>query len=51
MSDSLLFYSVRYGGKADMLIAARGLPVEKRSLFLQRVASDLELRRVTKDRC
>jgi hypothetical protein len=28
-----------------MLIAARGLPVEKRSLFLQRVASDLELRR------
>ena len=28
-----------------MLIAARGLPVEKRSVFLQRVASDLELRR------
>ena len=31
-----------------MLIAARGLPGEKRSLFLQRVASDLELRQSQK---
>ena len=27
-----------------VMIAARGLPVEKRSVFLQRVAGDLELR-------
>jgi hypothetical protein len=28
----------------SVMLAARGLPVEKRSVFLQRVASDLELR-------
>ena len=28
----------------SVMLAARGLPVEKRSVFLQRVASELELR-------
>jgi hypothetical protein len=27
-----------------VMLAARGLPIEKRSVFLQRVAGDLELR-------